>query len=255
MPNSNLKEQLASLHQLQQVDLNILELHQQLQDVPLKIKELENRLQVHEQQLKEKKEALSEAEKEQRSKSAELQMEQEQRGKYEAQLREVKTNKEYQALDKEISFLQQKEAEIEDAILEGMLQIDQLNDALREQETAFNAEQAKNRAQKDQYEQEAADLKAQILEQQEGRKRLLPTTDHDLMNRYRAWFKRNRTGLVAVVTDNACSSCRMAIPPQMLKEARKYEQIVLCASCKRILYAQPPASADEPPTDEAEDAS
>ena len=255
MPNPDLKEQIISLHQLQQVDLNILGLHQQLQDVPLKIKELENRLQVHEQQLKEKKEALSEAEKEQRSKSAELQMEQEQRGKYEAQLREVKTNKEYQALDKEISFLQQKEAEIEDQILEVMLQIDQLNDALREQQTSLNTEKAKNKVQKDQYEQEAADLKTQILEQQEERKRFLPTTAHDLMNRYREWFKRNRSGLVAVVTDNACSSCRISIPPQVLKEARKYEQIVLCSSCKRILYAQPPASADEAPADEEENAS
>lgn len=255
MPNPDLKEQLASLHQLQQVDLNILGLHQKLQSVPIKLKELDDRLQIHEQQLKAKEEALAAAEKEQRSKSAQLQMEQEQRGKYEAQLREVKTNREYQALDKEINFLHQKEAEIEDVILEVMLQIDQLNNAVGEQEAAFNAEQAKNKVQRDQYEKEAADLKSQILEQQEERKRFLPTTDHDLMNRYREWFKHNRTGLVSVVTDNACSSCRMAIPPQMLKEARKYEQVVPCASCKRILYVLPPASSDEGSTDEEEDAS
>lgn len=255
MPNPDLKEQLASLHQLQQVDLNILGLHQKLQSVPIKLKELDDRLQIHEQQLKAKEEALAEAEKEQRSKSAQLQMEQEQRGRYEAQLREVKTNKEYQALDKEINFLHQKEAEIEDVILEVMLQIDQLNNAVGEQEAAFNAEQAKNKVQRDQYEKEAADLKSQILEQQEERKRFLPTTAHDLMNRYREWFKRNRTGLISVVTDNACSSCRISIPPQMLKEARKYEQIVLCASCKRILYVQPLASSDEGSTDEEEGAS
>jgi len=107
MPNLNLREQLAGLHELQQIDLKILALHRKLESMPLKIEKLAEGLHIHEKQLNTKEESLSQAEKEQRSKTAQLELEQEQRGKYQSQLRGVKTNKEYQALDKEISFLQE----------------------------------------------------------------------------------------------------------------------------------------------------
>ena len=91
---------------------------------------------------------MVETEKVQRSKTSELEMEGEQRGKYQAQLREVKSNKEYQALDKEISFIHAKEAEIEDEILSAMLRIDQLNEELAQQQKELGAEQKKHNAQK-----------------------------------------------------------------------------------------------------------
>lgn len=241
MPNLDLKKQLASLYELQQFDLKMLSLHEQRQSVPLKIAKLEESFQIHEQALEVKKGALAQVEKELRSKNAELEGQQEHQQKYQTQLREVKTNREYQALDKEISFLEEKESEIEDTILGIMLQIDQCQEELQQQQKIFDAEKDKNRVQKAEYEQEAEDLVAAVAAHQEERKRFSPKIGKDLMNGYQAGGKHNTTAFVSIVSDNACGSCRIAIPPQTLKEARKYERIVLCASCRRILY---PLSSD-----------
>ena len=213
MPDLDLKEQLALLYELQQFDLKTLLLHEQRQSVPLKITKLEESFQIHQQTLESKKETLAQAEKDLRSKNAELEGQQEQRQKYQTQLRKVETNKEYQALDKEIGFLQEKGSEIEDAILGVMLQIDQCQAELQQQRHVFDAEKDKNRAQKAEYEQEAEDLIATVAAHQEQRKRFSPEIGKDLMNGYQAWGKRNKTAFVSVVSDSACGSCRIAIPP------------------------------------------
>jgi uncharacterized protein len=245
MPNPDLIAQLESLLGIQQIDLQILALNKQIQAVPLKIKKLEQNLETHKVQLKATEDALLEAEKEQRTKTSQLQVELEQRRKYEAQLREVKTNKEYQALDKEISFLQEKEEELEDGILGAMLQIDQLKEELQAHHQAFDETQAKNETQRGKYQQESTDLKSQIVAHQAERRDFLPQIDLDLMKRYQVWIKHHGTGFVSLVEDNACGSCRIAIPPQLVKEARAYERMVFCPSCRRILYAPPPTAAEE----------
>lgn len=244
MLNFNLQEQLPLLFELQQTDTEILAVQDKLKSVPNKIKRLEESIYVYQQKLEEKQKQLADAEREQRSKAGALEMQQEQRRKSQARLREVKTNKEYQAVDQEISFLIGKEAEIEDEILEIMLLIDQLKEELNQQQKAFDGEQAKKNEQKAEYEKETDDLKSQIADYQEKRLNFQPKIHPDLINRYQEWFKRQGTGLISLVVDNACGSCHLRVPPQTLQQARKNEQIIRCGSCQRILYV-PPSLPDE----------
>ena len=246
MPNLDLREQLRLLYEFQQIDAEILTLDNKLKSVPLKIKKAEAQLQLHQQKLQGKQAQLVDTEKLQRSKTAELEMEGEQRGKYQAQLREVKSNEEYLALDNQISFVQEKEAEIEDEILSAMLRIDQLNEELAQQQKAFNAEQKKHNAQKAEHEQEAKDLKSAIKTWQNKQKDFSHQIDSGLIDQYQARFKRYRKGLVSLVVGNACGNCHLTIPPQTLQEARKYEQFIRCGSCRLILYIPPPSPDDAP---------
>ena len=255
MPNLDLQEQLRLLYELQQIDAEILTLDNKLKSVPLKMKKADAQLQLHQQKLQEKQAQLADAEKLQRAKTAELEMEGEQRGKYQAQLREVKSNEEYLALDNQISFVQQKEAEIEDEILSAMLQIDQLNEELVQQQKDFGAEQEKHKAQKAEYAQEAKDLKAAIIKWQGKQQDFAHQIDSGLIDQYQARFKRYRKGLVSLVVENACGNCHLTIPPQTLQETRKYEQLIRCGSCRLILYIPPPSPDDVPAEEAASDSS
>ncbi len=246
MSNLNLQEQLRLLYEFQQIDAEILTIDNKLKSIPLKIKRAEAQLQLHQRKLEEKQARLADAEKLQRSKTAELEMEGEQRSKYQAQLREVKSNKEYQALDKEISFIEVKEAEIEDEILSAMLQIDQLNEELTQQQKEFGAEREKHNAQKIAYEQEAKNFKAAIAKWQGKQQDFAHQIDSGLIDQYQARFKRYRKGLVSLVVENACGNCHLTIPPQTLQEARRYEQLIRCGSCRLILYIPSPAPDDVP---------
>ncbi len=249
MPNLELQEQLRLLYEFQQIDTEILKLDNKLKSVPLKIKKAEAELQLHQQKLQDKQAHLADAEKLQRTKTAELEMEGEQRGRYQAQLREVKSNEEYQALDNQISFVQEKEAEIEDEILSAMLRIDQLNEELAQQQKDFESEQQKHNAQKAAYEQEAKDLKAAIVKWQRKQQDFSDQIDSGLIDQYQARFKRYRKGLVSLVVENACGNCHLTIPPQTLQEARRYDQFIRCGSCRLILYIPAPSPDDAPTED------
>ena len=249
MPNLELQEQLRLLYEFQQIDAEILTLNNKLKSVPLKIKKADAELQLHQQKLQDKQAQLADAEKLQRSKTAELEMEGEQRGRYQAQLREVKSNEEYLALDNQISFVQEKEAEIEDEILSAMLRIDQLTEELAQQQKEFEDEQQKNKAQKAEYQQEAKDLKAAIVKWQGKQRDFSDQIDSGLIDQYQAQFKRYRKGLVSLVVENACGNCHLTIPPQTLQEARRYDQLIRCGSCRLILYIPAP-SPDDAPTEE-----
>ena len=251
MPDLDLQEQLGLLYEFQQIDAEILALDNQLKSIPLKIRKVGEQLQIHQQKLQDKQSQLADAEKVQRAKTAVLEMEGEQRNRYQTQLQEVKSNKEYQALDKEISFIQAKEAEIEDEILSAMLRIDQLNEELAQQQKEFDTEQEKHNARKAKYKQEAEDLKAAIVTWQKKQQDFFRQIDSRLMNQYQARFERHRQGLVSLVVENTCGNCYLAIPPQTLQEARKYEQLSRCGSCKLILYIPSPSPDDAPPEEPA----
>ena len=47
---------------------------------------------------------------------------------------------------------------------------------------------------------------------------------------------------VSAIRDGHCQACQVTVRPQQIMQARRGDDIVLCESCKRILYVPPPAA-------------
>ena len=98
-------------------------------------------------------------------------------------------------------------------------------------------------------------MEAERDEKMKARKAFLPKIDKVRRDEYHRWMKaqmasesgaaRAKAGFIALGKDGICSTCRIAIQPQTLKEAQKYEKLVYCSSCKRLLYVEP-ATPDIP---------
>ena len=249
MANEPLQEQLALLYQLQGRDQELLLIDQKLQDIPNHINQLEATVVQCEEDFAAKSAELAETEKEQRSKNAELEMNAVQREKYQDEQRVVKTNEAYDALERQIEFLDGEDADAEDAILNLMEKGDELKEELAALESEVNQEKEKTATQTAQLKQELQDLETQRAEQLKQRKAFLPKIDKGLRDEYHRWMKaklanqsgaaRAKTGFVALGKNGTCDSCRIAIQPQTLKEAQKYQKQVYCSSCKRLLYVEP----------------
>ena len=249
MANEPLQEQLALLYQLQGRDQELLLIDRKLQDIPNHINQLEATFVQCEEDFAAKSAELAETEKEQRSKNAELEMNAVQREKYRDEQRTVKTNEAYDALERQIEFLDGEDADAEDAILNLMVKGDELKEELTALESEVNQEKEKTATQTAQLKQELQDLEIQRAEQLKQRKAFLPKIDKGLRDEYYRWMKaklanqsgavRAKTGFVALGKNGICDSCRIAIQPQTLKEAQKYQKQVYCSSCKRLLYVEP----------------
>ena len=255
MVNEPLQQQLALLYQLQEHDLELLSIQEKLQTIPRQIAQLEAGVTQYEEDFAAKSSELAETEKAQRSKSAELEMNAVQREKYQTEQRVVTSNEAYTALERQIEFLDREDEEAEDTILVLMEETDRLKEELAELETKVNGEKEKTATETKQLQEERQTLETESNEKLNQRKAFLPKIDKSLRDAYHRWMKSRfaseskaaqaKTGFVALGKNGTCSSCRIAIQPQNLKEAQKYEKPVYCSSCKRLLYVEP-ATPDIP---------
>lgn len=255
MANASLRQQLALLYQLQERDSELLSIHQKLQDIPSLIAQLEATVTKYEEDLAAKSAELTEVEKTQRSRNAEIEMNAVQREKYRTEQRDVTSNEAYTALERQIEYLDEKDEEAEDVILLLMEESDRLKQELAELEVEVNREKEKTDTNTEQLRQELRTLETERDEKMKARKAFLPKIDKVRRDEYHRWMKahftsqsgavRAKTGFVALGKNGTCSSCRIAIQPQTLKEAQKYEKPVYCSSCKRLLYVEP-ATPDIP---------
>ena len=249
MANESLRQQLALLYQLQERDAELLSIQQKLQTIPRQIEELEAGVAKYEADIAAKSEELAAAEKEQRARNAEIEMNAVQREKYQTEQRTVTSNEAYTALDRQIEFLDEQDDEAEDAILDLMEKCDQFQKELTALEAEVTQEKEKTAAETEQFRQELQVLETQRAEKMKARKAFLPKIDKARRDEYHRWMKaqlasesgaaRLKSGFIALGKDGTCSSCRIAIQPQTLKEAQKYEKQVYCSSCKRLLYVEP----------------
>ncbi len=257
MSNESLRQQLARLYRLQERDSELLSIHQKLQDIPRQIAQLEAGVTESEEETAAKSAEVAEVEKEQRAKNAELEMNAEQREKYKNEQRSVTSNEAYTALERQIEFLDDKDVETEDVLLNLMEDHDRLKAELTELEAKVTEEKEKADTDTEQLRQELQTLEAERDEKMKARRAFLPKIDKARRDEYNRWMKaqlssrsgaaRAKTGFIALGKKgtgpdkkSTCSACRMAIQPQTFKEAQKYEKLVYCSSCKRLLYVEPP---------------
>ena len=255
MANEPLQQQLALLYQLQERDRELLSIQRKLQEIPRSIKQLEADVVVYEEDMAAKSAELAETEREQRSKNAEIEMNAVQREKYQDEQRIVKTNEAYDALERQIEYLDMEDGEAEDTILVLMEKSDQLKEELAQLEVEVNREKQKTATETAQLQRELRDLETEKDEKLKRRRAFLPKIGKALRDEYHRWMKaqvasqsgaaRAKPGFVALSKNGICDSCRIAIQPQTLKEAQKYQKQVYCSSCKRLLYVEP-ATSDVP---------
>ena len=255
MANESLRQQLALLYQLQERDSELLSIQQKLQTIPRQIEQLEAGVAKYEADIAAKSEELTEVEKVQRAKNAEIEMNAVQREKYQTEQRTATSNEAYNAFERQIEFLDEQDDAAEDTILTLMEESDRLKKELAELDVEVNREKEKTAAETEQFRQELRTLETDRAEKLKQRKAFLPKIDKVRRDEYHRWvkaqltsesgMKRLKSGFMALGKDGTCGSCRIAIQPQTLKEAQKYEKPVYCSSCKRLLYVEP-ATPDVP---------
>lgn len=156
--------------------------------------------------------------------------------KMRSRLSDLKTNKEYQAHLFEIELANKKRGDFEEKILLCMEQIDQLQRRLVEMQTQVKALEsgfAREKAALDQQDralaEELAELEAQQREAAAG-------VEKALLDRYSQIKASRKDQALAAVRDGMCAGCRLQIPPQLIAQVKRSEDLHVCPYCRRMLY-------------------
>lgn len=235
---NNLEEQLKLLVELQGLDTQIFKLEDTAQGIPEKIKQMEETFKEKSVNLKKAEDGVRTLQLKRKAKEGELEGKEGTIKKYQAQLYQVKTNKEYSALQEEIARVRADNSLIEEDIIKILDQIDAENkkvgqekEFLKQEETKLAEDKKKLDEEKGRAEKEAAGLKTK-------RAALEATIDKAVLAKYEKIIK-NRGGLAVVpVDDETCQGCFQILPPQVINEIRMHKDLIFCENCTRILYIE-----------------
>ena len=166
--------------------------------------------------------------------------------KFKNQLMEVKTNKEYQAMQKEMSVAEHEISDFETRMLERMEEADGLAIELKTAQAALTAEQAEIARERQALENERATLADDLARASEDRAKTAALIGSEALALFERIGLSRRGQAMAEARDGLCTVCHVRLRPQVFNEARRNAGIVQCDSCTRILYFVPAPSAATP---------
>ncbi len=231
-----MNSQLQFLINLQKFDLRIFQIQDQLRKAPEHLKAAEAPLQEILTKLQALKNTGESLLKQRRSGERELATQEEQILKIRNRLSELKTNKEYQAHLFEIELARKKKDSIEENVLEMMERVEQNEQAVKEVEEQAKEAQKVFEVEKARLETHFANLANELADLEQQQKTLAEMVDKPLLARYNRLKTMRKGYAVAQLRGGACGGCQLQLPPQLVAEVKRGEELLDCSYCHRILY-------------------
>jgi len=231
-------EELETLCQVQKLDTKIIENEKRRALGPQRIDELERGIGEAREKVSREKEVIEELDKERRKKEQELEEEKAQVKKSEAKLTEGKTNKEYQAMLKEIESAKTANDKTEEELLVLLERIEELKKDHKAEVKNLEKSEKEAADETKKLEKEIKAVDEIVSKLREEKERLLSSVSDDLRGKYDILIEK-RAGIAVVnVKNGTCLGCFMNIPPQLFIEVMKNSRLITCPSCNRIFYFQ-----------------
>ena len=230
-----MRDQILALEQLQKVDIELKEIEINLEKYPKEISNINNKIKNTTDSITNKKTSLAELEKTQSKIESEIQNNLYLIKKAEEKLFEIKTHKEYGALQKEIGEAKRNNSELEEQILIKMEDIERLLNEINKDEENFTTKKTEYEEKISEYELLIEDLKSRQEPKKTEKSKILEKINSDVLPIYEQVIKRNGRAL-ALVNNEICTGCNMNIPPQLYIQVLTQKKIYQCPNCKKILY-------------------
>jgi predicted nucleic acid-binding Zn-ribbon protein len=238
-----LKKRLDLLEQLQQIDLLVDVMKANQCSLQTELNGISQTLVAAREGVAGMKNRAAQLENEKNELEATNKVELENIQRSETNMKEIKTNKEYQAVGREIHAARKQVAELEEQILQKITLIDDLNVEIASSEaTLAELEQntelrlAEKQAEVDKVQQ---DIDVDSLRRDTITKEL----PANLLKRYDSLRGQRRGQAVAVAKDGYCLGCNMHLPPQLYNSLFKFDDLISCPHCQRMLVLQQPVAA------------
>jgi predicted nucleic acid-binding Zn-ribbon protein len=232
----SIEEKLRLLFSLQKIDTKIDEIEVLKGELPIEVSDLEDEITGLETRLKNLNETVKDIEKEGQKFTARMTEGETMIKKYTKQLDDVKNNREFDALSKE---LEMQKLEIQLAEKKAR----EINDKVAVKNAVIKEAKEKLKAKKSNLDVKKDELKSIIAKTEKEEKALRKNAstaealiDERLLKAYHRIRNNYRNGLALVAIErDSCGGCFNQIPPQIQLEVSQRKKIIACEHCGRIL--------------------
>jgi hypothetical protein len=237
-----LENRLRLLYALQQIDLGLDDLQEMKGDLPRVVADLNDRIKTKETSQKDLEGLIKDSIVRRNSVDVEILTLKENIEKYKTQQFQVKTNKQYDALSREIDTAQVKITRLQKEMdtLEGKVT------AAKQDVVSIGPELeqllAELKEKKAELEQVNKEHEEEELKLNHEREKLVVRIDKNDIRTYERIRKAKNGKAVVPILRNACGGCYKKVPAQTVLELRKNSKVITCEHCGRILVSDEIAS-------------
>jgi hypothetical protein len=228
-------EELKLLSVIQSIDARILAARTELERIPRDIDRLETERRRHQDVLNQARSQREASAKNRRVLELEVESRAAAIRKLQAQQIQVKTNKEYTAMLHEIEGTKRAISGLEERILVEMENGDSLAAAEQESHGTYDAESGRIGREQDVLRSRAAELQSGVDRLSADRERSVAGLPKDILTAYQRIFQGRSGRAIVTVEQHACGGCGAPLPPQLVNEVRKMDELITCETCGRIL--------------------
>jgi predicted nucleic acid-binding Zn-ribbon protein len=233
-----LKEQLLLLIALQECDSQLVKMTGKKKDLPEKINRLDEKFRAFKEEIELNKRKYDEVKVRHAENESKIKKLNESMVKTKERMLEVKNNKEYQAMLKEIETAETARGDIETDIIKILDEMDKLSVGVKKNQTILDEYTKKYEEEKKSLENDLNSIDTDFITWEQKGSKLKKKVPAELLARYERIRNRNNGVGVISVWKAVCNGCHMNIPPQLYNELQKSTELLSCPNCNRIMYFQ-----------------
>ncbi len=159
-----------------------------------------------------------------------------QREEYEKQMDLITTQREYEALDKEIKDATEKEQQLRKEVIREEKVLDELSESLGKDEKMIQLQEEEIAAEQEKIESENDEKRNALKSLEKQEKEIIPDLDDEIVFKFER-IVRSKSGLgIVPIKNSVCTGCHMNLPKQFVNDVHQGEHILFCPYCSRILF-------------------
>ena len=234
----SMQEKIMALYELQKIDSQIDEINKVKGELPLEVQDLEDEMEGLKTRIENINNEVEEFNTLTKQRKREIDQAKIQISHYKEQQNNVRNNREYDAITKEIEY-QELEIELaEKRLKEYAAGIKNKKAQLESAEAVVADRDIDLSAKKTELESIEAETADQVAALQAKAEKAKTKIDERLLVAYNRIRRSVRNGLAVVsVKRDACGGCFNRIPPQRQADVRQGKKLIVCEYCGRILVA------------------
>ncbi|MDY0360209.1 MAG: C4-type zinc ribbon domain-containing protein [Desulforegulaceae bacterium] len=236
--NNKVLEQRELMIRLQAYDKKIIELEKVLEEVDDEIIVLEQNFLNEEKKLHELKELRLEKKKIYNMYDSDFESNNQRIEKYEQHLKKLASPKDYRALQREVDETKKLNDEIQESLLNLLEEIEAFDLSIKEKEASLVQLKSLTDSQKQEVLKKAENETKEKEELTAKKNEISKNLDPKIKEIYYDTLKKSGGVAIVPVVNQVCNGCFLRIPPQILIEIKKANELIYCPRCHRIVYLE-----------------
>ncbi|MCE2740243.1 MAG: C4-type zinc ribbon domain-containing protein [Sphingobacteriales bacterium] len=233
---TSIEQKLKALYKLQLIDSKIGKLTAIRGELPIEVSDLEDEIIGQETRLNNLKADVTKLEENISANKSKITDAKALVKKYEKQLDNVKNNREFDALNKEIEIQGLEQQALEKRIKNTQFDIEQKKIAIDTLQKELEGRAIDLQNKKAELDTIVAETQKEEDELLKIRSAAVKIADERLVHSYDRIRKSVKNGIgVATIERESCSGCFAGIPPQRQSDIKQRKKIIVCENCGRVL--------------------